>query len=300
VQVYEVYPGVEPDDTYRRLIEVDGKPRERVELDKDERRRQKHVLDALDERRREDSAAREKRLERETKAHHQDDDTLDDLLRVYQFTLVARQTLDGHPVIVIDFVPRPDAAPKTSDWKGHDEGQGARLGRGGRLSDRPRPIEVIEDFSVRWFVGRLAGTTASYSAGRSAMKSAAVAAARQRVGPGADSKIPHRYRDGLLGLSEVAVQTDTEFHQGSGSDKTRPGVGLSGRLGRVSGQLGVLVWCQSCLEAGRGANHRTFPGDVCSPLRGVAVAADPVPCAGAPRVWVAGYALVLGGLFAGK
>ena len=51
---------------------------------KDNLRRQKHVLDELDQRRREDAAARERRLQREAKAHHQDDETLDDLRRVYR------------------------------------------------------------------------------------------------------------------------------------------------------------------------------------------------------------------------
>src|SRR5262249_52952383 len=117
VQVFEVYPGLEPDDTYRRLIEVDGKRRDPADLEKEDRRRQKHVLEELERRRREDPGARERRLQREAKEHHQDEETLDDLLRVYRFTLVERQTIDGHPVIVIDFVPRPNAAPKTDDGK---------------------------------------------------------------------------------------------------------------------------------------------------------------------------------------
>ena len=68
VQVFEVYPGLDPDDTYRRLIEVDGKPRNPDELDKDDRRHQQHVLDELDRRRRETPAAREQRQQHEAKA----------------------------------------------------------------------------------------------------------------------------------------------------------------------------------------------------------------------------------------
>jgi hypothetical protein len=163
VQVFQVYPGLEPDDTYRRLIEVDGKPRDPAELEKDDRRRQQHVLDELEQRRREDPAARERRLERESKEHHQDEETLDDLLRVYQFTLVERQAIDRRPVIVVDFVPRPNAAPKTDDgkvmtkvkgraWISEDDYQMVRVS-----------IEVIKDVSVAWVIGKLyAGTTASY------------------------------------------------------------------------------------------------------------------------------------------
>src|ERR1051325_3405274 len=64
VQVFEVYPGLEPDDTYRRLITIDGKPRDPAELEKDDRRRQKHVLEEFEKRRREDPATRAQRIER--------------------------------------------------------------------------------------------------------------------------------------------------------------------------------------------------------------------------------------------
>jgi hypothetical protein len=215
VEVYEVYPGVDPDDTYRRLIEVDGKPRDPAELDKDDRRRQKHVLDELDRRRREDSAARDKRLERETKAHHQDDDTLDDLIRVYRFTLVERQMLDGHPVIVIDFVPRPDAAPKTSDgkdmtkvkgraWIAEDDYQIARVS-----------IDVLKDFSLGWFIGRLyAGTTASYE--RRKINNEVWLPLQLRINASGRALIRKFHIDTITDYSDYrkfSVQTDTEFRK---------------------------------------------------------------------------------------
>jgi hypothetical protein len=217
VHVYEVYPGVDPDDTYRRLIEVDGKPRDPVELDKDDRRRQKHVLDELDKRRREDPSERQTRLEREAKAHHQDEDTLDDLLRVYQFTLVERQTIDGHPVIVIDFVPRPNAAPKTSDgkdmtkvkgraWVAEDDYQIARVS-----------VEVIKDFSVGWFVGRLyAGTTASYE--RRKINNEIWLPRQLRINATGRALVRKFHIDTVTDYSDYrkfSVQTDTEFRKGS-------------------------------------------------------------------------------------
>src|SRR5580704_12186776 len=48
VKLYEIYPGLDPEDTYRRLIEVDGKPRDRDELEKEDRKHQEHVLEELD------------------------------------------------------------------------------------------------------------------------------------------------------------------------------------------------------------------------------------------------------------
>jgi hypothetical protein len=217
VHVYEVYPGVDPDDTYRRLIEIDGKPRDPAELDKDDRRRQKHVLDELDERRREDSAAREKRLEREAKAHHQDDETLDDLFRVYDFTLVERQTLDGQPVIVIDFVPRPDAAPKTSDGKDMTKVKGRAWVAENDFQIVRVSVEVIKDVSIGWFVGRVyAGTTASYE--RRKVNNEIWLPLQLRINASGRALIRKFHIDTITDYSDYrkfSVQTDTEFRRGS-------------------------------------------------------------------------------------
>jgi len=217
VQVFQVYPGLEPDDTYRRLIEVDGKPRDPAELAKEDRRRQKHVLDQLDRRRREDASAREQRLQQEAKEHHQDEETLDDLLRVYQFTLVERQMLDGHSVIVVDFVPRPNAAPKTSDgkdmtrvkgraWISEDDHQIVRVS-----------IEVLKDFSVAWLIGRLyAGTTASYE--RLKVNNEIWLPSRLRINASGRAFIRKFHIDTVTEYSDYrkfSVQTDTEFRKGS-------------------------------------------------------------------------------------
>jgi hypothetical protein len=213
VQLFQVYPGLEPDDTYRRLIEVDGKPRDPAELEKDDRRRQKHVLDELEKRQHESAAERERRLQRETKEHHQDEETLDDLLRVYQLTLVERQTIDGRPVIVVDFVPRPNAAPKTDDgkdmmkvkgraWIAEDDYQIVRVS-----------VEVIKDFSVGWFVGRLyAGTTASYE--RRKINDEIWLPWRLRINAAGRALFRKFHIDTLTEYSDYrkfSVQTDTEF-----------------------------------------------------------------------------------------
>jgi len=216
-EVYEVYPGVEPDDTYRRLIGVGGKPRDPAELEKDDRRRQKHVFDELERRRREDPPAREKRLQREAKAHHQDAETLDDLFRVYRFTLVERQTLNGHPVIVVDFEPRPDAAPLTSDgkdmtkvkgraWVAEDDHQIVRVS-----------IEVIKDVSIAWFVGRLyAGTTVSYE--RRKINNEVWLPSRLRVNASGRALIRKFHIDAVTDYSDYrkfSVETGTEFRRNS-------------------------------------------------------------------------------------
>jgi hypothetical protein len=112
-KVYEVYPGSEPSLTYRRLIEVDGKPRDPAELREEDRDQQRKTLELLKKRERESAADREKRLKRRAEQQAEQDQIFDDLARVFAFTLVGRQTAAGQPLIVIDFTPKPDAAPVT-------------------------------------------------------------------------------------------------------------------------------------------------------------------------------------------
>src|SRR5579862_2411370 len=163
VNTYEVYPGLDPDDTYRRLTDVDGKPRDPSALDKEDRTHRKHVLDELNRRAHESAGDRQKRLQREAKEQRDIDAWIDDVFRVYSFVLIERQQLDGHSTIVVDFAPKPDAVPKTDDgkdlkkvkgraWISEDDHQVARV-----------DIQMLEDLSVKGFLARLyKGTTASY------------------------------------------------------------------------------------------------------------------------------------------
>jgi len=116
-QLFQVYPGVDPDDTYRRLIEVDGKPRDPRQVEADDKKHQKRVLDELQKREHESAADRARRAQRDVKDRRDEDEMLDDLMRVYTFTLVERQIRNGRPMIVVAFTPRRDAAPKSDDGK---------------------------------------------------------------------------------------------------------------------------------------------------------------------------------------
>jgi hypothetical protein len=115
--VFQVYPGRDPDDTYRRLIEVDGKPRDPRELEAEDRKHQQRVLEQVRKREHESAADRARRAQREAKDRRDEEEMLDDLIRVYTFTLVERQVLNGRPMILVAFTPRADAAPKTDNGK---------------------------------------------------------------------------------------------------------------------------------------------------------------------------------------
>jgi len=213
VKVYEVYPGLDPDDTYRRLIEIDGKPRDPAELDKEDRKHRERILEELRKREHESPADREKRLRREEKRRLETEAALDDLLRVYNFTLVERQRLNGHSTIVVDFAPRPDAAPKTDDgalmkkikgraWISEDDYHVARV-----------QIEMLDDLSIRGFLGKLyEGTTASFE--RRKINNEVWLPVEARFNGSGRALIRKFHIDTVVEYSDYrkfSVQTDTDF-----------------------------------------------------------------------------------------
>ena len=163
IKVYQVYPGADGIKTYRRLIEVDGKPVARAELDKQDRDRQREVLDALARREHESPRDREKRLARREQARRDEQQAIDELFQIYTFTIVGRQSVDGHPTIAVDFVPKANIDPRTDEgklmkkvkgrvWLSEDDDQVARV-----------QAEMLDDISVLGFLGKLyKGTTASF------------------------------------------------------------------------------------------------------------------------------------------
>jgi len=161
-QVLQVYPGLDPADTYRRLIEVDGKPRDPRALEEDDRKHQKRVLDTLRKREQESAADRLRREQHAAKDKQEDEDTLDDLMRVFNFTLVERQVREGRPMIVVAFTPRPDAAPKTDDGKTMKKVRGRAWVSELDYEVARVEFETLQDISLGVILGKLyKGTTAS-------------------------------------------------------------------------------------------------------------------------------------------
>jgi hypothetical protein len=163
VKVYQVYPGADDIETYRRLIEVDGKPVPKAELDKQDRDRQREVMEAVARREHESPRDREQREAKRAQARREEQQVIDELFQIYAFTMVGRESVDGHPAIAVDFAPKAGILPKTDEgklmkkvkgrvWLSEDDYQVARV-----------QAEMLEDISVLGFLGKLyKGTTASF------------------------------------------------------------------------------------------------------------------------------------------
>ncbi len=111
--VYEVYPSLDNELTYRKLISKNGKLLDSKELDKQDReydkkyRKRHRKLEGLDDDERARASARE------AEERRKEEQVLDELPNIYDIQMLGRETLMGHPGIVLSFKPRRGYVPRT-------------------------------------------------------------------------------------------------------------------------------------------------------------------------------------------
>jgi hypothetical protein len=148
VKVFEVYPGLPGEDSYRRLIEEDGKPVPPSTLARQDLERQQKVETyarkaSTDAEQRRDRQRLERQRERYRAA-------VDDLFRVYNINAVGRESLEGHDTIVALLTPKAGIKPRTDDgaimlhfkaraWISESDAELVRV-----------DIEAIDDLSFGW------------------------------------------------------------------------------------------------------------------------------------------------------
>ncbi|MEQ1573670.1 MAG: hypothetical protein ABL993_05430 [Vicinamibacterales bacterium] len=135
-RVYDVVPSVDGTVVHRRLVERDGMP----------------VVNAPVE-----------RVERRGRNRPRSRATLEDVVGALDFSIDRREMLDGRPMIVVRFSPRPSAKPKTREGKMAHAFEGQIW-----VNESAREVEKVEARAVEslsfglGFVARLGeGTTVS-------------------------------------------------------------------------------------------------------------------------------------------
>ena len=99
---YEVYPSAEPGQTYRKLVEEDGRALPKDELAKEDRKQQAR-----------EEKARQRSPEAQAESRRKETEAIDEIFRLYDMRLVRREPLDGRDAILVTFTPRPGVETTT-------------------------------------------------------------------------------------------------------------------------------------------------------------------------------------------
>ncbi len=117
LDVYDVYPVAGKALTYRRLIERDGASRSQADVAAADR----EFLRRYQEWRRaaaaEGQSEREARLQRQEISAERDRARANEAIALFDFALERRDTLEGEPVIVVSFKPKPNVTPRSREGR---------------------------------------------------------------------------------------------------------------------------------------------------------------------------------------
>lgn len=116
-RVSEVRPAADRRFTYRRVIERNGTPVSRADLDRQDAEYRARVARLKREIAAEDSDDEERRQQDELLARRRAQMIVDDLVNTLRFDLVRREFREGRPAIVIAFAAQPNAKPSTREGR---------------------------------------------------------------------------------------------------------------------------------------------------------------------------------------
>src|SRR5262249_44131913 len=109
--VYEVYPSDAPGKMYRRLVARDGKPLDAKALADQDRKQEERAERRRLQRENESPADREKRLDKEEAEKKKEREIVNELFRMDELVMEARETIDGRSTIRVAFRPRAGYRP---------------------------------------------------------------------------------------------------------------------------------------------------------------------------------------------
>jgi hypothetical protein len=115
--VFESYPALPGEARWRRQTVKDGKPVSAEDLARQDRDRQKKVLEYARKMDRDPAKMRAAQEKKRAEELRDTDRAVDDALRVYEFTMLGRETIGGHETIAFSFTPRKNAKPRTREGR---------------------------------------------------------------------------------------------------------------------------------------------------------------------------------------
>ena len=163
-ELVQIFPAVDPEQTYIRLLAVDGEPLEPDEVEKRDRKRREQRVKRAERLAREGVSEWEKRRQEDMEQRRSEGDLIEEVLNIFDFRMVRREFMDGYTTIIVSFTPRRDAKPRTRQGKLFKKARGHLW-----ISEEEYRVvrveaETIEDATIGFgLIGRLhKGSTFSF------------------------------------------------------------------------------------------------------------------------------------------
>jgi hypothetical protein len=123
-RVFEVYPSIEEQFTYRKLIAKNDKPLSAEEIKKNDSEFEKKRREWERKLEHEGAEERQRRESKKIEEKQKEEEAVDEALHLYDITMIGREQLEGIPVIALAFMPRSNFQPKTPGGKVLSKAQG--------------------------------------------------------------------------------------------------------------------------------------------------------------------------------
>jgi hypothetical protein len=117
VNEFQIFPSLDDKYTYERQTVKDGKPVDPEKIEKQDREHDKKLKKRAKELEKEGVDERTKRLRKEEEEKRKEDLVIDELFRLYEFSLISREYIEGYSAILLEFNPRPDFKPSSKEAK---------------------------------------------------------------------------------------------------------------------------------------------------------------------------------------
>jgi hypothetical protein len=117
LDVYESYPAMPGEYRWQRQTMKDGRPVSSADLGKQDRERQKKVMEYARKLEREPDKVRAEEQKKRDRERRETEQAVNDALLVYDIKMLGRERIAGYDTIAFSFTPRKNAKPKTREGK---------------------------------------------------------------------------------------------------------------------------------------------------------------------------------------
>jgi hypothetical protein len=113
LKVFESYPALPGERRWNRLLAEDGRPVPPRELEQTDRERQKHAEEYARKLEKDPAKERAEQDRERERNRRERAESIDEIFRVFDVRMLAREALEGHETIVFSLTPRPGVKPRT-------------------------------------------------------------------------------------------------------------------------------------------------------------------------------------------